>query len=67
VLFTRLSNYFDTQATWDQAIREHRAILRAVKARDPNRARLAMRHHMERAYKRFSASWGKSIPSQSDR
>ncbi len=63
VLFSRLSNYFDTKSTWDQAIREHRAILRAVKARDPDRARLAMRHHMERAYKRFSASWGKSAPS----
>ena len=62
VLFSRLSNYFDTKATWDQAIREHRAILRAVKARDPDRARLAMRHHMERAYKRFSASFGKSVP-----
>ena len=63
VLFSRLSTYFDTKSTWDQAIREHRAILRAVKARDPDRARLAMRHHMERAYKRFSASWGKSAPS----
>lgn len=60
VLFSRLSNYFDTRATWDQAIKEHRAILRAVKARNPEKARLAMRHHMERAYKRFSASWVKS-------
>ncbi len=60
VLFSRLSNYFDTKATWDQAIKEHRAVLRAVKAQDPERARQAMRHHMERAYKRFSVSWLKS-------
>jgi DNA-binding GntR family transcriptional regulator len=60
VLFSRLSNYFDTQATWEQAIKEHRAIVRAIKARDPEKARQAMRHHMERAYKRFSASWLKS-------
>ncbi len=65
VLFSRLSNYFDTQTTWDQAIKEHRAIIRAVKLRDPDRARLAMRHHMERAYKRFSASWLKSNNDQS--
>lgn len=65
VLFSRLSNYFDTQATWDQAIKEHRAVIRAVKLRDPERARLAMRHHMERAYKRFSASWLKSNNDQS--
>jgi DNA-binding FadR family transcriptional regulator len=60
VLFSRLSNYFDTRITWDQAIKEHRAIVRAIKARDADKARLAMRHHMERAYKRFSASWVKS-------
>jgi DNA-binding FadR family transcriptional regulator len=60
VLFSRLSNYFDTKVTWDQAIKEHRAVLRAVSAQDPDRARAAMRHHMERAYKRFSVSWLKS-------
>ena len=60
VLFSRLSNYFDTQTTWEQAIKEHRAIVRAIKARDPEKARQAMRHHMERAYKRFSASWLRS-------
>lgn len=60
ILFSRLSNYFDTQSTWEQAIKEHRAIVRAIKARDAEKARQAMRHHMERAYKRFSASWLKS-------
>lgn len=60
VLFSRLSNYFDTKVTWDQAIKEHRAILRAVSAKDPDRARAAMRHHMDRAYKRFSVSWLKN-------
>jgi DNA-binding FadR family transcriptional regulator len=59
VLFSRLSNYFDTKKTWDQAIKEHRAILKAVKAQDAVAARKAMQHHMERAYNRFSASWGK--------
>ena len=60
VLFSRLANYFDTQVTWGQAIKEHRAVLRAVKAQDSERARLAMRHHMARAYKRFSVSWLKN-------
>jgi len=60
VLFSRLSNYFDTKKTWDQAIKEHRAILRAIKAQDASGARRAMRHHMEKAYARFSASWGRS-------
>jgi DNA-binding FadR family transcriptional regulator len=61
VLFSRLSNYFDTQTTWKQAIKEHREILHAVKIQNSERARLAMRQHMERAYKRFSASWLKSV------
>ena len=60
VLFSRLSNYFDTKVTWDQAIKEHRAVLRAVSAQDSDRARAAMRHHMDRAYKRFSVSWLKN-------
>jgi len=64
VLFSRLANYFDTQTTWEQAIKEHRAVLRAVKAQDPERARAAMRHHMERAYKRFSVSWLKNAEPQ---
>lgn len=64
VLFSRLANYFDTQTTWNQAIKEHRAVLRAVKAQDPERARAAMRHHMERAYKRFSVSWLKNAEPQ---
>jgi DNA-binding FadR family transcriptional regulator len=64
VLFSRLANYFDTQATWEQAIKEHRAVLRAVKAQDPESARLAMRHHLERARKRFSVSWLKSAAPQ---
>jgi hypothetical protein len=64
VLFSRLANYFDTRTTWEQAIKEHRAVLRAIKAQDPERARAAMRHHMERAYKRFSVSWLKNAQPQ---
>ena len=60
VLFSRLANYFDNKKSWDQAIKEHRSILRAVKAQDAVAARRAMQHHMEKAYARFSASWGKS-------
>lgn len=66
VLFSRLANYFDTQTTWEQAIKEHRAVLRAVRVQDPERARAAMRRHMERASKRFSVSWLKSAEPQQE-
>ncbi|MCS6764511.1 MAG: FadR family transcriptional regulator [Candidatus Protistobacter heckmanni] len=63
-IFSQLSAHFETGPTWDVVIKEHRAVLRALKARDPEAAKLAMRHHMERAYKRFSASLdGKGRPN----
>lgn len=57
VLFSRLSTYFDTGHTWNEAIREHKAIVKAIHAQDPDAAREAMRTHMDEAYRRFSASW----------
>lgn len=57
VLFSRLSTYFDTGSSWNEAIREHKAIVKAISAQDPDAAREAMRHHMDEAYRRFSASW----------
>ena len=56
-LFRRLEHHFDTPALWSVAIREHRAIVRAIARRDPGAARAAMRRHMRQAARRFSASW----------
>jgi DNA-binding GntR family transcriptional regulator len=58
-LFLRLERHFDTPALWGTAIREHRAIARAIARRDPSAARAAMRRHMREAARRFSASWEK--------
>lgn len=57
VLFSRLSTYFDTGNSWKEAIREHKAVLKAIQAQDPDAAREAMREHMDNAYRRFSVSW----------
>lgn len=57
VLFSRLSTYFDTGSSWHEAISEHKAIVKAIHAQDPDAAREAMRTHMDEAYRRFSASW----------
>ena len=54
---TRLSTYFETGNSWNEAIREHKAIVKAIRAQDPDAAREAMRTHMDEAYRRFSASW----------
>lgn len=56
-LFSKFSNYFDTPDTWRIVINEHRAILDAIAAHDPESARAAMKKHMDMAHRRFSASW----------
>lgn len=58
-LFLRLEHHFDSPALWSLAIREHRDILSAIARRDAAAARAAMRRHMDRAARRFSASWEK--------
>jgi DNA-binding FadR family transcriptional regulator len=55
-LFDQLHSHFETADVWAQAIAEHRQVLEALRARDPERAREAMRHHMDVAYRRLSSS-----------
>lgn len=43
--------------SWNEAIREHKAIFKAIQAQDPVAAREAIREHMDSAYRRFSVSW----------
>ena len=59
-LFLRLEHHFDTPNLWQIAIREHREVAAAIAKKDPAAARAAMRHHMDHAARRFSASWSKS-------
>lgn len=56
-LFTQLQHHFDTPQSWSAAIREHAAVLEAIRSHDPDEARATMHHHMEQAAKRFSKSW----------
>jgi DNA-binding FadR family transcriptional regulator len=58
-LFLRLEHHFDTPELWTVAIREHREVMNAIARKDARAARAAMRRHMDRAARRFSASWDK--------
>jgi DNA-binding GntR family transcriptional regulator len=51
-----LHSHFETPDVWAQAIAEHREVLDALRAKDPERAREAMRRHMDVAYRRLSSS-----------
>ena len=57
-LFTKLQHHFNTPRSWSSAISEHTAVYDAIRAHDPGAARAAMHHHMDRASRRFSKSWG---------
>ena len=59
-LYKQLENHYDTPSLWEHAMTEHRAVYKAIAARDANAARTAMQRHLNQAYKRFSTSWDHS-------
>ena len=56
-LFKQLGGYRETSRIWRASIAEHEQIYAAISNRDPDAARAAMHHHMDKAYQRFQASW----------
>lgn len=53
----RLGEHFENPPSWQRALREHQDVLDAIRVRDEDGARAAMREHLKKAYTRFSASW----------
>ena len=56
-LYKQLEHHYSAANLWQSAIREHRAIVKAIAAHDGDAARLGMQRHLDQAYKRFSAGW----------
>jgi DNA-binding FadR family transcriptional regulator len=56
-LYKQLEHHYDSPALWEAAIAEHRAVLKAIAAKDAAGARAAMQRHLNQAYKRFSTGW----------
>jgi DNA-binding FadR family transcriptional regulator len=55
-LFERLHSHFDGTRVWQEAIEEHGLIMQALRARNAEQARAAMRRHMDIAFTRYSAN-----------
>ncbi|RRH80132.1 FCD domain-containing protein, partial [Mesorhizobium tamadayense] len=55
--FERLSIYFENRDSWRIAAEEHRAVRDAIAARDPERAKTAMQHHLRQSQLRFSRNF----------
>ena len=56
-LYQQLEHHYDSPSLWESAMAEHRAVLKAIVARDAKAARTAMQRHLNQAYKRFSTGW----------
>jgi DNA-binding FadR family transcriptional regulator len=56
-LYSQLEQHYDSPHLWHAALAEHRAVLKAIAARDSAGARSSMQRHLNQAYKRFSTSW----------
>jgi DNA-binding FadR family transcriptional regulator len=56
-LYSQLEHHYDSPALWRAAMAEHRAVLKAIVAKDAAGARAAMQRHLNQAYKRFSTGW----------
>ena len=56
-LYKQLEHHYDSPGLWDAAMNEHRAVLKAIAAKDAAGARAAMQRHLNQAYKRFSTGW----------
>jgi len=56
-LYKQLEHHYDSPQLWETAMNEHRAVVKAIAARNPAGARAAMQRHLNQAYKRFSTGW----------
>lgn len=56
-IFERLSDYFESPASWQAAIAEHETIYETLCAHDAAAAKRAMKHHLKQTHKRYNAHW----------
>jgi GntR family uxuAB operon transcriptional repressor len=56
-IWKRMEHHFQTPELRAAALRDHRAILAGIEARDVRGARSAMRQHLERVDREFSRGW----------
>lgn len=55
-LFKRLHSHFDSKVVWYEAIDEHAQVMQALREHNPDKARAAMRRHMDISFTRYSAN-----------
>jgi GntR family transcriptional regulator, transcriptional repressor for pyruvate dehydrogenase complex len=63
-LFERLGQHFENEPSWRAAMAEHQAVIVAIAAHSPARARSAMQRHLQRSHDRFAAAWPQRAEAQ---
>jgi GntR family transcriptional regulator, transcriptional repressor for pyruvate dehydrogenase complex len=58
--------HFDNAKTWAAVFAEHRKIVEALAARDPERALQAMRSHLQKAHDRWALDPGRDVETSFD-
>jgi GntR family transcriptional repressor for pyruvate dehydrogenase complex len=58
--------HFDNAKTWAAVFAEHRKIVEALAARDPEQARQAMRNHLQKAHDRWAMDSGRGVETGFD-
>jgi DNA-binding FadR family transcriptional regulator len=59
--------HFDSAETWNAVLDEHRKILAALAARDPERARKTMRDHLRKAHQRWAKELSQDTKADVDK
>ena len=63
-LFEQLGQHFEGEHSWLAAVVEHNAVIAAIAAHDPRRARAAMQRHLQNSHDRFARAW--SHPAEAE-
>jgi GntR family transcriptional regulator, transcriptional repressor for pyruvate dehydrogenase complex len=56
-LFEQFGQHFENAQSWRTAVAEHRAIVQALAAHDPDAARAAMHQHLQRSHDSYAEAW----------
>jgi DNA-binding FadR family transcriptional regulator len=63
-LFEQLGAHFENEPSWRTAVAEHLAVVDAIAAHAPQRARAAMREHLQKSHDRFADAWPQGQPAR---
>ncbi len=64
-LFEQFGYHFESASSWRKAVAEHKTVVKALAAGDPEAARAAMHRHLQLSHDRFAETWPQDAESGS--